>query len=326
MEGVAMGPETEESARTRAIEWHIRLRDGDDAAWDAFADWLAEDPRHAEIYDMIEQTDLAIEPLLPAIAFHEAANDGDGPAKPPVHRTRRWVLAGGALAASIAAAVAFIPQWSSSRYEVATRNDERRIVTLDPTTTVTLNGATRMVLDHANPRFASLIEGEALFSVRHDSANPFRLTLGDNILEDAGTVFNVVHQAGTVRVAVAEGKIVYNPGRNAVALNAGQALFDQSGSDRVRVTDTNVENVGSWRQGRLVYSNAPLSQVAADLARALGVRIDVAPIIADRPFTGVIALDGSGADQLDRLRPALDVTFDDGPDGWTMKPVAGAGR
>ena len=82
-----MGPEAEERMRARAIEWHIRLRDGDGATWDAFADWLAEDPAHVGAYDAIERADLAIEPLLPAVTFREAANDGDEPSDAPVHRT-----------------------------------------------------------------------------------------------------------------------------------------------------------------------------------------------------------------------------------------------
>lgn len=321
-----MAPETQDSARARAIEWHIRLRDGDGAAWDAFADWLAEDPRHAEVYDEIERADLAIEPLLPDVTFREAANDTDEPLAAPARPTRRWALAGGALAASIAAAIALAPHLASDRYEVVTQAGERHLVTLDPATQVILNGSTRMTFDRKDPRFASLAEGEALFRVRHDSANPFRLDVGENRVEDAGTVFNVVHDGGEVRVAVAEGRVVYNPEGNAIALDAGQALVDRSGSDTVRVSHVPVETVGSWQKGRLVYLSAPLSQVAADLGRALGVRITVAPAIADRPFSGNIALDGSGPEQLDRLKLALNVALETGPHGWTMKPVNGAGR
>lgn len=326
MEEVVMAPEAQDSVRARATQWHIRLRDGDGAAWDAFADWLAEDPRHAEVYDEVERTDLAIEPLLPDVTFREAANDTDGPLEAPARPARRWVLVGGALAASVAAAIALAPQLASGRYEVVTRAGERHIVTLDPATQVILNGSTRMTFDRKDPRFASLAEGEALFRVRHDNANPFRLQVGDNLVEDAGTVFNVVHDDGEVRVAVAEGRVVYNPKGNAIALDAGQALVDRSGSDTVRVAHVPIDAVGSWQQGRLVYSKAPLSRVAADLGRALGVRITVAPAIADRLFSGAIALDDSGPEQLDRLKLALNVALETGPDGWTMKPIDGAGR
>lgn len=324
-----MASETQGNIEARAIEWHVRLRDGDDATWEAFADWLAEDPRHADAYDLIEQADLAIEPLLPDLTFLEAANDSDEADlsdAPPVHRSRRWMLGGGALAASLAAALLIAPQLQSSRYDVATGPGEHRLVTLDATTQVALNGSTRMTFDHKDPRFASLASGEALFRVHHDSARPFTLELGDNRVEDVGTVFNVVRDASVVRVAVAEGKIVYNPKRDPVPLVAGQALVDQTGSGTVQVSRTSVDAVGAWQKGRLVYAGEPLSQVAADLGRALGVHITVVPAIADRPFSGAIALDGTGPAQLRRLMEAFGVTLEPGPDGWTMKPGDGARR
>jgi transmembrane sensor len=201
---------------------------------------------------------------------------------------------------------------------------ERQVIALDAATEVTLNGATRMTFDRNDPRFASLASGEALFRVRHDERNPFRLEVGANVVEDAGTVFNVVHEQGEVRVAVAEGKIVYNPGAGAVSLDAGQSLVDRGGAAGVKVTDIPITAVGSWKTGSLVYAGAPLSRVADELSRAFGVRIAAAPSIADRPFSGTITLDGSGVGQLRRLSPALNVAVEERPDGWIMRPTGSA--
>ncbi|SDD05725.1 FecR family protein [Sphingomonas sp. YR710] len=321
-----MDTEMPEPLRALAIEWHIRLRHGGDADWEAFAEWLGEDPAHAEAYDLIEQTDQAIEPLLPDLVFHEAANDaGDPPQEyEPVRRSGRWLWGSGALAASIALTIGLGPHLLSSRYEILTGPGEHRTVMLDPTTKIMLNGSTRMTFDHDNPRFAALASGEALFQIRHDSARPFRLEVGDNRVEDVGTVFNVVHDADEVRVAVAEGKVIYNPGRAPVALDAGQALVDRPSSGTVRVIRTAAEAVGTWEKGRLIYAGEPLSQVASDLGRSLGIRITVSPAIAGRSFFGTIVLDGTGAEQLQRLAPALNVTLQSDADGWTMKPADGA--
>jgi len=146
------------------------------------------------------------------------------------------------------------------------------------------------------------------------------------VVEDAGTLFNVVHETGEVRVAVAEGKVVYNPGRSAISLDAGQALVDREAAEGVEVTRVPAERVGSWKSGSLIYSAAPLSRVAADLSRAMDVPVTVAPGIADRPFSGTVALDGSGPEQLRRLQLALNVRLEKEASGWIMKPAGSAGR
>ena len=320
----AMSREAQDDIRARAIEWHIRLRDGDDATWEAFAGWLAEDVRHAEAYDAVESADQAIDPLLPHVVIREAANDQGEPVQPPARRRWGRGLIGGTIAASVAAAVLLFSGQASSRYDVVTAPGERRVVALDAATEVTLNGGTRMTFDRDDPRFASLASGEALFRVRHDVRNPFRLEVGGNVVEDAGTVFNVVHERNEVRVAVAEGKIVYNPGAGAVSLDAGQSLVDRGGAARVKLDDVPVAAVGSWKTGSFIYAAAPLSRVADELSRALGVRIAAAPSIADRPFSGTITLDGSGTGQLRRLSPALNVAIEEGPDGWIMRPAGSA--
>jgi transmembrane sensor len=322
-----MSSETDEKLRMRAIEWHVRLRYGDDATWAAFADWLAVDSRHAEVYAAIEQIDQAIEPLLPKMTFCESAPHAVEAADRPMPRSlRRWWIAGGALAASIAAMAVLIPQLTASRYEVTTGPGERRTIALDATTQVTLNGSTRMTFDHKNVRFASLSVGEALFQIRHDESRPFTLEVGDSRIRDVGTLFNVVRDSGQVRVAVAEGKVIYHTRAQTVPLTAGQILSAPSNSPNLRINNTPVTAVGAWQNGRLVYSGERLSQVAADLERSLGIHIDVSPIVAGRLFSGTIALNGSGARQLERLKLALNVNLAPGPTGWMMTPLDDGGR
>lgn len=326
--GIAMSSETDDSVHARALDWHIRLREGDDATWDAFAEWLAEDERHALAYDRVEQDDLALDELLPHVTFHEAANDPpDELSMPPARRKWPLAFAGGGLAAAAAVlGVLFLPLGGRDLYEVTTRRGEVRIVKLDPETEVVLNGATRMTFDRNDARFASLEGGEAFFRVRHDAANPFRLTVGQDVVEDAGTEFNVVHETDETRVAVREGKVVYNPAGVAIALIAGQSLVDRTGQQAIDVGTVQVDAVGSWRNRSLVYSGAPLSQVAADLGRALGIDVEVSRDIEARLFSGTIILDGSNAEQLNRLGKALDVIVERSPGGWIMKPTGSADR
>src|SRR5579871_3975762 len=281
MREIDMEIEVPQPLRTQAIEWHVRLRHGDDAVWEAFVEWLAEDPQHAAAYDLIESADELVDPLLPELVFREGGNDDEGIAPSPP-RDRRWPLWGGAIAAAIVAALVIAPQFASGRYDVVTGPGERRVIALDAGTRIELNGSTRMTLDHKNPRFAALDGGEAFFEVRHDAAHPFAIEIGQDRVVDVGTAFNVVRDAAETRVAVAEGKVGYKADGSTIPLTAGNALVVEAVSGAARVTRIEVTTVGGWRNGRFTYSGQPLTQVASDLGRALGLRIKVSPQIAAR--------------------------------------------
>lgn len=311
-----------EAVRSRAIEWHLRLK-GDDADWTAFEEWLAADPEHGAAFDRIQQLDADIEPLLQNLVFREAANDAEdddhdddvpAPAKP-----RKWWLVTGVVAACSLAAVALAPVFAPARYEVVTRPGENQIVSLDQGTRIILNGSTRMVFNRKNRRFAELASGEALFQVRHDASHPFVVEIGDNRVEDAGTVFNIVREANETRVAVAEGKVVFNPGRGETPLVAGEGLVADSRTGSVRIGQAATSAIGGWQRGQLVYLGDPLSRVAADLSRALGLKISVTAAVASRPFYGTIATKDFTDGRLERLGTALGVTIERNRQGWVMK-------
>jgi transmembrane sensor len=184
-----------------------------------------------------------------------------------------------------------------------------------------LNGATRVaVLDK---RRAELIEGEALFEVRHDAANPFIVKTGDVTLEDAGTVFNVVRDDTGLRVAVAEGAVIYQPRADAVRLSPGDAL-SVSGKGSPQVTHTVASDVGAWRGGQLVYRNATLERVAADLSRNLGVKVRVGKGTEAIPFTGTISTQGGPGAVVERIAALTGTRATRAGNGWMLDAIDGA--
>ncbi len=305
--------------RREAIGWLVRLRDAEDADWLHFEQWLAQNPGHAAAYREIEDLDIDIGPLLDRVNFHGAANDDALAGRPGLIR-RRWLVGGGALAAMVLAALAIVPQFLHDRYEVRSGNGETRIVSLESGTRVTLNGNSRIILDRKDPRFAELSSGEALFEVRHDARRPFHVLVGRRVVEDAGTVFNLAYEGSSLRLAVAEGKVIYAPGAGQTELEAGEGLETSADGTNVVIGAVRKESVGGWRQGELTYQGEPLSTVAADLSRLLGVAVRVDPAIAARPYFGTILLRRGDATQLQALMAALDVEAVSDGNGITMKP------
>ncbi len=310
-----MTAETQEALRGEAIGWHLRVADGSVEDWEAFTAWLGANPAHVRAYDAIEMLDAEATAVAAALPPALVAANDDMPVT-----SRKWWLGGSAVAAMLAVAVMFGAQGFPGHdlYKVTSPPGATRTILLASGDTITLNGDSTVVLDHKNLRFASLEHGEASFGIRHDPANPFIVEVGDERIQDVGTVFNVARGEDGVRIAVAQGAVLYNPGREAVHLGAGEALSDPGGVSPVVLARVDPADVGSWRSGRLSYDDAPLSRVASDLSRATGQRVRLAPALAARQFSGTIRLNADRAALFADVAHLLDVEARHSNDGWTL--------
>lgn len=304
-----------------ALGWVIRTRDPEFADWEAFTTWLEADGAHAAAYDRLMADDADLTDFVPEEPVTIAA-----PANDPGERRwhpMRW-LGGGAVAAALVATVSIGVMNRTDIYSVATKPGETRTIALDDGTRIELNGGTTMRFDHNDSRFAALDSGEAAFTVRHDESNPFRVTVGDAVFEDAGTVFNIVHNGGSTRIGVSEGKVIFNPDAEAIALPAGRALSDDDSG--LRVMDIAPDAVASWRQGRLSYSNAPVTQISADIARSLGVQLTASPGAGAMRFTGTIRLDRDADRFFATAAPLMGLSAVRQGNGWMLKEGDGPPR
>lgn len=297
-----------------ALGWVIRTRDPDFADWTAFTLWLESDPAHAPAYDALSSADAELADLLPADPIFVAAPAND----PGERRWRpmRWI-GGGAMAAALVAALSITLWDRADPYTVITRPGESRSIALADGTRIDLNGDTTLRLDHNDSRFAALDSGEAAFTVRHDANDPFRVTVGDAVFEDAGTIFNIVHTPTATRITVSEGKVIYNPQAQAIALPAGRGLTQDATG--LRVMNIAPEAVASWRQGQLSYDNMPVTQISADIARSLGVRLTTTPGAGAAHFTGTIRLDRNLPRFFATAAPLMGLSAVRQGDGWLLK-------
>jgi transmembrane sensor len=298
-----------------AIGWHLRLRDNNPEDWDAFVAWLEGDPQRSIDYDTVSlaASELTAEAIPTGQADEEAAEPPALPSRP------RWGLAAAAAAVVAIAAsvvvVAVLPQ--TARYEIATGPGEQRKVAIADGSFAELNGGTRLVLDRKDARYAELISGEATFTVQHDPSAPFIVTVGEQKVQDVGTVFNIVREKDRTRLDVLQGQVLFNPDRQRVAVAAGKALlaFDK---DQVVVKLKRVETMAGWRSGQLSFANEPIANVAGDLARTLGTPIAVDPRLAAQSFTGSVRVEGDATIQ--RLAATMGAAAHRRDSGWLIEP------
>ena len=305
----------------QAIAWHLRLPTAPEEQWLSFVEWLEESPAHAEAYDAIVDDEIMTAPAL------DLEQEGRASLRRIETERRRWQKRGGwtlaaatALAASVAGLVYIprAPQASSDIRMVATAPGERREIALADGTRIEMNGATELQLGTEGARQVRLARGQAIFHVHHDAAHPFEVAIGDVVLRDVGTVFDVTREPGRFAVQVAEGAVTYQPDREALTLRQGMALASRDGEDRLVVSHIAAETVGSWRERRLTFRETPLRSVAAAIRRTTGAPLTTSEAVSATPFTGSIRLVGDAEKDAHRLADLAGVTVRRDGVGWIL--------
>lgn len=309
---------TPETLRDEALGWIIRLREGSAADWLAFEQWMAGDPRAADIY-----WDLAANDADVADALSQTRPIARI-ARQPVRTAKAKWLSGGvvALAASILLLL-FLPGQTGT-YSIETAPGQTRSIALAEGSEILLNGGSKIEFDRKNPRRARLNDGEGRFTIAHDENRPFIVDVGEAVLTDLGTIFSVTRQGGELRVAVAEGAVRYSRGGISRDLAAGDMLrIDRDG--RMVAGEIEPADVAAWAEGRLAYGSVSIAAVAADLSRSTGLDVSADPAVARRPFSGGFSLGKRDAETVRRAASLMGVQVRANGKGWILEaPASGS--
>ena len=281
-----MREEIEESDLLRFVEGDCSP---DEAA--AIQAWIAADPRRGELLHELRAvwrlTGSTTRPwvvagarlrLLHGRGRHAAQWSAGFSARPGLSRR--------GIAAAIACLVAGTGVWllrprAAPVREFATPAGQRLQLTLPDSSRVLLSVGTRLRVprDFGLRARAVELDGEAYFVVRHDPRRPFLVRTRQGVTEDLGTSFDVraYAQEDYVQVVVASGRVSLRAGAADSALSLrsrDRGVIDARGV----LTATSGVALGdylAWTRGTLVFHNAPLRDVVAQLGRWYDVDIEV---------------------------------------------------
>lgn len=301
-------PDFDDWILDEALAWHQAL-ERDDADWDAYTHWLEADPLHRQAFDEIALTQHIVDVHLNDLQSRRSI--APEPAKPAVHMRQRWLY--GAVAAALALAIGLPTFWPRQEQDIvyATARGESRQIALSQGITVDLAPSTRLMAKNGDPTRLELVQGDAYFKVAHDPRRTLSIQAGDYSVQDIGTAFSLNLSSDAVAVAVAEGHLSVAPGNGqATMVSAGEQFIARRSAQSARVTPVQPVDVASWRQGRLVYNDTPLSIVVPDIERYSGKAITVDPAIGDRPFSGVLVI-GDGSRLLANLSDLMAISYEE---------------
>lgn len=273
-----------------ACGWFIDCNEAelDAAARENFNQWLLRSPEHVRAYLEIASTweqssnltgshncDV---PALVAAAVSESnvfalTPRTSGPETLNTERPRKrgkrpWRLfvatAAAATAAAALLAIAFMSRYST----YTTRIGEQRSVVLDDGSEVELDTRSQLRVRYSHTeRLVELVDGQAIFRVKAQTHRPFTVLSGGSRVRAVGTQFDVYQNGATTTVTVLEGRVAVTPAAETpTLLSAGEQLA-VTPKIAPHVTHADVATATAWTQRKLIFDEAPLSEVVAEFNR-----------------------------------------------------------
>lgn len=290
--------ETSRDIDQAASDWAARLDRGpltpnEETAFEA---WRDGDPRRkgallrAQALSVMSESAQALGPDFDPAAFEEPK-----PAPPGTSRRKLLSWGGGAMVAATLLALGLnIP---TAGAVIRTGRGEIRLVPLKDGSTVLLNTSSAIRLkDDADPRFVTLIEGEAYFSVARDEKQPFIVEVDGRRLRTRQAGFRIRKLAGKpVDVLVDRGQVDLAARDPAVSASAAvltpNTRLTIAASERPQpIAPETVTRELAWREGKLAFEGETLGEAAEIFVRYSDIRIEIRdPALAREPVTGLFA-------------------------------------
>jgi ferric-dicitrate binding protein FerR (iron transport regulator) len=171
----------------------------------------------------------------------------------------------------------------AGQIELTSANGLVTKVTLSDGTEVWLNSGSKL----SYPQYFTgdirhvLLLGEAYFKVKADRTKRFEvLTVGGLTVSAYGTEFNVcayeedpVVEATLISGNIEAGTSVKNGTPDLINISAGQQVRYDKNNDKLEVADVNLAVKTSWKDGKMIFRRADMTEIMRRLARHYNVDI-----------------------------------------------------
>ena len=306
-----------ETVTLEAVRWLDALT-RDDADWDGFTAWLEADPDHRAAYNEAALIDARVDAQRDRLA---AILPVEAPAR---SARRRWALGGGvgAAAAAAIAGLVILPAGPAEADQIyRTGQGQTRQVALADGSRIDLASGSMLTVKPGEQQLA--LDGTASFAVPHRPGRTLTVQAAGMTIQDIGTRFEIATGDKVARVAVAEGQVSVAAPELAgpVTIAHGKRLTVDRVAGVAEVKPA--AEFAPWQRGRLVYEDAPLPLVAAEVGRYAGRRVVLAPGLSGRRFSGVLTI-GDGSALVTDLARLMDV--DARADGKAYRLAVHSGR
>ena len=306
------------SARTldAAIEWQLCLDSGTVSAEQqhAFAQWLAAQPEHAQVWQQLNGLDIRLASAAAAPArqalLHSARKNG---VRRLAGTALGLLLAGGLLLGLLAQQRPLGDYLADER----TARGEQRELQLTDRSRIRLNSASAVDIDFsADQRAIRLRSGEILVQTAHGDTRPFVVLTEHGRLRALGTRFLVRREGNSTRLTVLQSAVAAQPVEGATEriIEAGEQVLMQR--RRLGGVLPAPLSAAAWSHGMLVADNLRLSDLLEALGEYRSGYLGLDPSLAELRISGSFPLHDSDK-ALAALPPSLPVRIEQFGKWWT---------
>lgn len=125
------------------------------------------------------------------------------------------------------------------------------------------------------------LNGQGYFNVSHNEKHPFLVETGELNIKVLGTSFDVSNYANDrfVSSTLEEGSIALldMQGKEVARLNPGQKSLLDRETHKLLVENIDTRLITSWKDGKLIFKNTPLNEVAKQMERWFNCSIHISP-------------------------------------------------
>jgi len=205
----------------------------------------------------------------------------------PVYR----LVAGIALLAGLTAALYFFFQKDTvvKQLQFATASGEIKSFSLPDGSTLWLGENSQFSYPaNFNENRVIDMEGLAFFKVIKNNS-PFKVNAGMLTVEVTGTSFSVSNYKtdATVEATLVEGtiNITDNKGQFIKQLKPNEKITFNKASGTFEVKNVNAKEVTLWKESKLTFNNTSLTEIAGELSKRYGIKVNVDATVAAYNFT-----------------------------------------
>jgi ferric-dicitrate binding protein FerR (iron transport regulator) len=175
---------------------------------------------------------------------------------------------------------------------LSTKRAEQYALTLPDGSKVWLNAASSLKYPVAfNGRDRTVeLTGEAYFEVVHKSAQPFRVKVKGETVEDIGTHFNInaYNDEPVLKTTLVEGAVQISAGAQTVRLIPGQAAIAKS-DGKISVIAADTEGAIAWKSGYFNLNSENLASIMRKVSRWYDADVTFEdPKLQDQVFGGTL--------------------------------------